>query len=126
MYDKDPYKAKYKILIKKRQGAGLKHYKDSKAFIGYSNEMDDIYEKIKNTIYIWNVKYWSYLMIWLQIVTELTIRGRKINILLGFITQYSFAAQKVLDWFLSTILLWKFQTNKRFNSQLIIHQTWTL
>ena len=50
MYDKDPYKVKYKLLIKKHQGAGLKHYKDSKAFIGYSNKMDDIYEKIKNTI----------------------------------------------------------------------------
>ena len=30
---KDPYKAKYQLLIKKRKSAGLKNFNDSKAFI---------------------------------------------------------------------------------------------
>ena len=46
-YAKDLYEAKYQFLIKKRKGAGLKKYNDSKAFITYSNDMDDIYENIE-------------------------------------------------------------------------------
>ena len=46
MYAKDPYEAKYQLLINKRERVGLKHYKDYKAFIEYSNDMDDIYENI--------------------------------------------------------------------------------
>ena len=45
-HPKDPYDAKCQLLIDKR-GAGLKHYNDSKAFIEYSNDMDEIYEIIE-------------------------------------------------------------------------------
>ena len=44
---KDPYKAKYQLLINKRESTGLKHLNDSKAFIEYSNDMDDIYKNIE-------------------------------------------------------------------------------
>ena len=43
-YAKDLYEAKYQFLIKKRKGVDLKEYNDSKAFITYSNDMDDIQE----------------------------------------------------------------------------------
>ena len=46
-YAKDPYEAKYQFLITKRENAGLKHFNDSKAFIGYSNDMQDVYKNIK-------------------------------------------------------------------------------
>ena len=59
---------------------------------------------LKNTTQIKNVKYYSFLVIWLfirliikklnPIVTELFIRGRKINISLVFITQSYFAVPK--------------------------------
>ena len=39
-----PFKAKYPLLINKRESAGMKHLNDSKAFILYSNDMDDIYK----------------------------------------------------------------------------------
>ena len=53
LYGKDPYEAEYKFLINKRESAGLKYLNDSKAFIEYSNNIDDIYKKIlKNTIQI--------------------------------------------------------------------------
>ena len=45
-YAKDSYEAKYQALINKRESAGLKHCNDPKAFIEYSNDMDDIYENI--------------------------------------------------------------------------------
>ena len=47
LYAKDPYKAKYKLLINKRESTGLKYFNDSKGFIEYSNDMDDIYKNIE-------------------------------------------------------------------------------
>ena len=47
LYAKDPYKAKYQLLIKKRDITGLKYLNDSKAFIWYSTDLDDIYKNIE-------------------------------------------------------------------------------
>ena len=46
LYTKDPYQAKYQYSTKKREKADLHHYDDTKAFIEYSNDMQDVY---KNT-----------------------------------------------------------------------------
>ena len=46
LYEKDPYETKYQYIISKRVKVGLSHYDDPKAFIEYSNDMQDIY---KNT-----------------------------------------------------------------------------
>ena len=46
-YTKDPYKVKYKFLINKWKSTDLKHLNDSKAFIEYSNHIDDIYKYIE-------------------------------------------------------------------------------
>ena len=43
---KDPYESKYQYLINKREGVGIKHFNDPKAFIQYSNDMHDIYKNI--------------------------------------------------------------------------------
>ena len=45
LYAKDPYEAKYQILIDKRESVGLKHFNDPKAFIEYSDDMQDVYKK---------------------------------------------------------------------------------
>ena len=42
LYAKDIYKLKYQCLKNKRESTGLKHFNDSKAFIEYSIDMDDI------------------------------------------------------------------------------------
>ena len=47
LYTKDPYEAKYQLLINKRESTGLKHLNDSKAFVEYSNDTDNIYENIE-------------------------------------------------------------------------------
>ena len=100
MYAKDPYEDKYQFLIKKRESIGIKHFNDPKAFIEYSNDMHDAYKNIndynhdkeKKILIIFddmiadminNKKLNS-------IVTELFIRGRKLNISLVFITQSYF------------------------------------
>ena len=46
LYAKDPYDVKYQLLIDKRGCTGLKHIHDPKAFIEYSNDMQDVYKNI--------------------------------------------------------------------------------
>ena len=48
LYAKDPYEAKYKYLINKREKVGLDHFKDPRAFIEYSNDMQDVYKNIED------------------------------------------------------------------------------
>ena len=94
---KDPYEAKHNFLISKRESTGLKHLNDHKAFTEYSNDMQDIYENVDE----YNIDKERKILIGFDdmiadmvndkklnsIVTELFIRGRKINISLAFITQ---------------------------------------
>ena len=47
LYAKDPYEAKYQYLINKREGVGIDHFNDPKAFIEYSNDMQDVYKNIE-------------------------------------------------------------------------------
>ena len=46
LYAKDPYEAKYQYLINKRESVGINHFNDPKAFIEYSNDMQDVYKNI--------------------------------------------------------------------------------
>ena len=47
LYAKDPYEAKYQFLINNRESTRLKHFNDPKAFIEYSNDMQDVYKNIE-------------------------------------------------------------------------------
>ena len=103
LYAKDPYEPKYQYLINKREDVGTNHFKDHKAFIEYSNDMRDVYKNINhynpdkdNKILI----VFDMIAHMIQnkklnsIVTELFIRGRKLNISLVFITQSYFKVPK--------------------------------
>ena len=46
LYIKDPFESKYQHLINKREGIGMDHFNDPKAFIEYSNDMKDVYKNI--------------------------------------------------------------------------------
>ena len=96
-YAKDPYEAKYQYLINKRERVGLDHFNDPKAFIEYSNDMQDVYKNIEE----YNLGKKRKVLIVFDnmiadminnkklnsVVTELFIRGRKLNISIVFITQ---------------------------------------
>ena len=97
MYAKDLYEPKYQFLINKRESIGLKYFNDPKAFIEYSNNMQDVY---KNINYYNPYKENKMLIVFddmtanminnkklNSVVTELFIRARKLNISLVFITQ---------------------------------------
>ena len=47
LYAKDTYGVKDHFLINKWESTGLRHLNDSKVFIEYSNNMDDIYKNIE-------------------------------------------------------------------------------
>ena len=48
MHAKDLYEPKYQFLINKRESTGLKHFNDPKAFIEYSNDMQDVHKNINH------------------------------------------------------------------------------
>ena len=83
---------------------GLDHFNDPKAFIEYSNDMQDVYKNIEE----YNLgKKRKALIVFDEmiadminnkklnpVVTELFIRGRKLNISIVFITQLYFKVPK--------------------------------
>ena len=46
LYVKDPYKTKYQYLINKREGVGIDHFNNPKAFIECSDDIRDVYKNI--------------------------------------------------------------------------------
>ena len=104
LYARDLNQPKYKILIKKREDAGIKHLNDPNPFIECSNTMDDVYENIhdynssrKRKILIVFDDMIADIMTnkkFQAIIKELFIRCRKLNISLAFITQSYFSVLK--------------------------------
>ena len=104
---KDPYEAKYQLLINKRKSTGLKYFNDPKAFIECSNDMQDVCKNIDE----YNADKERKILIVFDdmitdmiskkklnsIVTELFIRGIKLNISLVFINQSYFKVPNNLD-----------------------------
>ena len=92
------------MLINKPESSGLKDLNDSKAFIEYSDNIDNIYENMEeynpNKDYEILILFDNMIADMLSnntlnpIVTELLISGRKLNIFLAFITQCYFAVPK--------------------------------
>ena len=102
---KDPYEAKYHYFINKREKVGLDHLEDPKAFIEYSNDMQDIYKNIED----YNPSKNRKMLIIFDdriadiinsnkrlnpVVTENFIRGHKTNISSIFLTQSYFKVPK--------------------------------
>ena len=103
LYAKDPYEIKSQYLINKREKIGLNHFNDPKAFMEYPNDMQDVYKNIEG----YNpIKKRKILIVFDMIadmisnnklnpiVTELFIRGRKLNISIVFIMQSYFKVPK--------------------------------
>ena len=104
LYAKDPYEAKYQYLMNIREGVGINHFKGLKAFFEYSNNRNNVY---RNIDYYNPDKEYKILIVFddmiadmiqnkklNSIVTELFIRGRKLNISLVFIIQSYFKFPK--------------------------------
>ena len=104
LYAKDPYEANHQFLINKGESTALKHFNELKTFIDYSNDMQDVYKNTEE----YNIGGKGKIIIVFDdmiadmindkklnsIVSELLIRGRKLNISLVFITQSYFKVPK--------------------------------
>ena len=127
LYAKDPYEAKYQYLINKREGVGMNHFNDPKAFIEYSNDIDDVYKNIDeynpdkvNKIIVFDDMIHDKKLN--SIVTELFIGGRKLNISLVFITQSYFKIPKDVRLNTSHFFIAKIP-NKRDLQQIAINHS---
>ena len=104
LYAKDPYEAKYQYFINKHEKVGLSHYDDREAFMEYSNDMQDVYKTSED----YNPRMNRKVLIVFDdmiadminniklnlIISELFIRGKKINVSIVFITQSYFKVPK--------------------------------
>ena len=104
LYAKDSYEAKYQHLINKREKVGLNHYDDSRAFIEYSNGVQDVYKNIEK----YNLEKKRKVLIVFDdmiadminnkklnpAVTELFIRGRKLDISIALLHNHILKYQR--------------------------------
>ena len=129
LYPKDLYETKYQLLISNRKSTGLKYLNDPKGFIEHSNDMVDIYKNIEE--YNPNKKQ-KVLIVFDDImagilsnkkrntmVTELLIRGRKLNISLIFMTQSYFALPKKYEAKFNTLFCYENSKQKRTSTNSV-------
>ena len=104
LYTKDHYETKYQYLIKKKEKVGLNHFNDLKAFMEYSNDMQDVYKNIED----YNPGTKRKILIVFDdmiadminnkkldpVVTELFIRGRKLSLSIVLIIPSYFKVPK--------------------------------
>ena len=131
LYARDLNEPKYKILIKKREDAGIKHLNDPNAFIECSNTMDDVYENIhdynssrKRKILIVFDDMMADIMTnngFQSIIKELFITCRKLNISLLFITQSYFSVPKDVRLNSTHYLIMKISNKRELQNIAINH-----
>ena len=138
LYAKDLEEPKYQLLnkgefvkINKEEQAGIKTLKDSTAFIEYSNSMDDILDNIED----YNKKRRRKILIVFydmvsqvmsdkkaqQILKELFIRCRKLNISLCFLTQSYFSVPKDVRLNCTHYIIFKLNNKRELQNIAINH-----
>ena len=107
LYIKDPFQSKYQLLINGREKLGIKTLKNKKSFIDYSQTIDAVNENLEDhnptkkrrvlTVFHDVIADLELNETLSPTVTELLLRGRKLNILLFFISQPYFKVPKRLN-----------------------------
>ena len=90
LYAKDIHEPKYEYLINKREQTGIKNLDYSKAFIEYSDDMDDVLDDINNydknrdkkvlIVFDDMIADIEYNKKFKRIIKELSYKARKINV----------------------------------------------
>ena len=132
LYPRDLNEPKYKILIKNREHAGIKHLNDPNAFIECSNTTDDVYENIhdynssrKKILIVFNAMIADIVTNkkFQAILKELFIRCRKLSISLVFITQSYFSVIKDVRLNSTHYLIMKINNKRELQNIAINHST---
>ena len=131
LYATDLEEPKYQLLIDKSEKAGIKNLKNPTAFIEYSNTMDGIYENIED----YNKKRKRKVLIVFddkishvmsdkkaqQVLKELFIRCRKLNISLCYLTQSHFSVPKDVRLNCTYFIIFKVHSKKELQQVAINH-----
>ena len=133
LHANDPYETKYQYLISKREKLGLDHFDDPKAFMEYSNDIRYVYKNIED----YNPgKKRKVLIIFDDmipdminnkklnpVVSELLIRGRKLNISIVFVTQSYFKVPKDVRLNSTHFLTMKIPTKRELQQIALNHSS---
>ena len=94
------------MFINKRENSSLKHFNDSKVFVNYSNDVEDIYKNIEEQSPIKKRKMMIAFDVMIvdmlsnnkltPIVNEIFTRGRTLNISLTFLDNLILLYQKII------------------------------
>ena len=131
LYAKDLEEPKYKLLIDKREKTGINFNNDPNAFTEYSNSMNDILSDIET----YNKKRKRKVLIIFddmishfmsdkkaqQILKDLFIRCRKLNISLCFLTQSYFSVPKDVRLNCTHYILFKLNNRRELQNLAIDH-----
>ena len=131
LYAKDLEEPKYKLLIDKREKTGINFNNDPNVFTEYSNSMDDILSDIED----YNQKRKRKVLIIFddmishvmsdkkaqQILKDLFIKCRKLNISLCFLTQAYFSVPKDLRLNCTHYILFELNNRRELQSIAIDH-----
>ena len=128
LYAKHLEEPKYQFLIDKREQAGSKNLNDPTAFIEYSNTMDDIVDNIED----YNKKIKRKVLIVFdvmsdekaqQVLKDLFIRCRKLNISLCFLTQSYFSVPKYVRLNYTHYIIFKLNSKRELQNIAINHSS---
>ena len=120
LYARDRYESKYQFLVNKR------------AFIEYSNDMQDVYKNVNkyNVDKERKIIVFDYMIADVinnkkanSVVTELFIRARKLNISLVFITQLYFEVPKDVRLNSTHFFIMKIQNKRELQQIALNHST---
>ena len=133
LHSKNLEEPKYQFLIEKRGKAGIKNLKHKIAFIEYSNNMDDIYDDIND----YNKKRKRKVLIVFddminhvisdkkaqQVLKELFIRCRKLDISFCFLTQFYFSVPKDARLNCTHYIVFKLNNKRDLQNMAINHSS---
>ena len=104
-YVKGPFESKYHLLISGRENVEIKTIQYPKAFIEYSQKIDDVYENLEGynattkmrvlIVFDNMIADMEYNKRLSPIVTELFLRGRKLNVSIVFTLQFYYKVPKL-------------------------------
>ena len=103
---KDPFELKYQLLTNGREKVGIENFKNTKAFLDYSQTIHDVCENLEDcnptkkrrvlTVFDVMIRDMKNNTKVSPNVTELFLRRRKLNIYLVFISQSYFKVAKII------------------------------
>ena len=119
--------------MKEKVIRGLKNFNDAKAFMEYSNDMDDIYKNIeeykanknRKILIVFDVMIADMLSDKMlnPIVTELNIKGRKLNISPVFIAKFYLAVPKIIRLNFRYYFIMKFSKKRELQQTAFNHSS---